>query len=322
VSKVIVDTRGMNYEKYLAKVGFDTSLLLKEPMDFWDEFMNYDATLHGDRAPWGETHATMAFGEGQLSVWGGINGHGKSELVGQVAAWFMCKEKVAIASFEMHPRETLMRMCRQTCSAREPTQELKKAWLDWATHRMYVYDQVDRVTPAAVLGMVHYAYHELGCKHVVIDSLTKCGVGRDNDSQAALVDHLQNAAKKWGCHIHLIAHIRKGESEMDKPGKFDLRGAAEITDLADNVLIVYRNKKKEELLNAGKMYIQGEDGEPMETDKVMPDCILRQVKNRHGGEEADYKLWRNKSGQYCADNKRVINHPELNLITDHLHQDT
>lgn len=319
MEKVLVNTKGMDYEAYLSKVGVDTSFLLKTPEEFYDDFMNYDNTLSGDRSPWGETHATMAFGEGQLSIWGGINGHGKSELVGQVASWFMCKEMVAIASFEMKPAETLIRMCRQTIGGREPTKELKSAWLDWATNRMYVYDQVDRVSPAAVLGMVHYAYHELGVKHVIIDSLTKCGVGRDFEKQAMLCDALQNAAKRWGCHIHLIAHMRKGEDEMTKPGKFDLRGAAEITDLADNVIIVYRNKVKESLLNDGKIHIEI-DGELVETDKAMPDCILRHVKNRHGGEEMDYKLWRNAAGQYCPSNDRKIQHPELDLITTHYHK--
>lgn len=308
----------MDYEAYLRKVGQDTSLLLRTPGEFYDDFMNYDNTLHGDRAPWGETHAALAFGEGQLSIWAGINGHGKSELLGQVMAWQMARSRVCIASFEMHPKETMMRMCKQTCSAPTPTTELKRAWLDFADNQMYIYDQVDRVTPEAVLGMVHYAFHELKCKHIVIDSLTKCGVGRDFEKQAMMADALQNAAKKWGCHIHLVVHTRKGETEYDKPGKFDVRGASEIADLADNVLIVYRNKKKEELIQNGKLEIEI-DGELMSTDKVMPDGMLLHVKNRHGGEELTYRLWRNQAGQYCSNHNRVINHPELDLLTAHYH---
>jgi twinkle protein len=319
VKQVVKTNAPTDYERYLARIGKDNSLLLKTPEDFIDDFLNYDNALLGDRSPWGPTHASMAFGPGQVSIWAGINGHGKSELAGQVMSWLMPTAKVAIASFEMKPAETLIRMCKQTLGATEPTRNLKEAWIDWATNRMYIYDLVDRVTPESVLGMVHYSHHELGCRHIVIDSLTKCGVGRDFEKQALFVDDLQNAAKRWGAHIHLIAHMRKGESETQKPGKFDLRGAAEISDLADNVLIVFRNKIKEEMIQSGKTSIEI-NGEQILTDKALPDTILRHVKNRHGGEELDYKLWRNASGQYCSTPERRITHPEERLITGHFHE--
>jgi twinkle protein len=47
------------------------------------------------------------------------------------------------------------------------------------------------------------------------------------------------------CGVHLVMHSRKKEDEFAPPGKFDAKGTGTITDLADNVMTVWRNKKKE-----------------------------------------------------------------------------
>lgn len=216
-------------------------------------------------------------------------------------SWLMMNHTVCIASMEMKPHETLLRMCRQTCGVAVPSREMKLAWLEWATPRLWIYDRLDTVSVDSVLGMAHYASHELGCQHIVIDSLTKCGIGRGADAldrQVRFVDSLQNCAKRWGCHIHLIAHMRKGEDELKPCGKHDLRGAAELADLSDNVFIVHRNKLKE------KKVEEGDD-----SAQHWPDCLLIHAKNRHFGVERSYPLHRQACGQFTELRGKVMIHP-------------
>jgi twinkle protein len=62
--------------------------------------------------------------------------------------------------------------------------------------------------------------------------------------QKDFVDGLCAIARDTGLHIHLVCHMRKGENEKSAPGKFDVKGAGEIADLADNIVIVWKNLRK------------------------------------------------------------------------------
>ena len=73
--------------------------------------------------PWRKTHKLMQFRPGEVTVWGGANGSGKSLVTGQIALSLCTQgEKVCIASFEMKPLKSLERMGRQwsTFNADEP----------------------------------------------------------------------------------------------------------------------------------------------------------------------------------------------------------
>ena len=64
--------------------------------------------------PWQKTHGLVQFRPGEVTVWGGANGAGKSLITGMVALSLLAQDqKVCIASFEMKPRKTLERMARQ-----------------------------------------------------------------------------------------------------------------------------------------------------------------------------------------------------------------
>ena len=65
------------------------------------------------------------------------------------------------------------------------------------------------------------------------------------NSQKTFVEKLKRVADDTNVHVHLVHHIRKGESEHDRPNKFDLKGSGAIADLADQIFIVWRNKKRE-----------------------------------------------------------------------------
>lgn len=68
----------------------------------------------GAMLPWSSTHDNVRFREGEVTLWAGINGSGKSQVTGNVALGFCAQEeRTCIASFEMVPLRTLGRMQRQ-----------------------------------------------------------------------------------------------------------------------------------------------------------------------------------------------------------------
>lgn len=247
--------------------------------------------MAGPSLPWAKTQEIIRFNPGALSVWAGINGHGKSLLLGQVALWWMGqRQTVVLASLEMKPEETLYRMSRQMLGRNIELGEFETPIQALRDH-LWIYDQNDSVAADRILALVHYAANELGADHIVIDSLTKCGLSRDDyTAQARFVDKLQWAAKRHNVHVHLVCHMRKGSDERGgSPGKFDIRGAAEVTDLADNVLVVYRNKAKE--LAEEKRRGMGFLSDAEKTALQDPDSFLTVEKNREHGHEARFGLW-------------------------------
>ena len=200
---------------------------------------------------------------------------------------------------EMKPAATMERMVKQIAGTSDPSDQITKNFMGWTDDRLWLYDQSDTVSAERILGMIHYAAN-LGIKHVVIDSLMKCGFKGNNDNktsqQVEFVDRLCWAAKTLNIHIHLVHHMRKGEGnrgEYSRPGKHDFRGAGELVDLVDNAFITHRNKNKEDKTRRGDLGYEDEH-----------DQTLECVKSRNGEWEGIFKLWFNKeSQQYTPDSR-------------------
>lgn len=260
--------------------------------DVLEQFRNGVATS-GATLPWPVMDGRMRLRPGEVSIWAGVNGHGKSIATSQVVLHLLSQgEKCCIASFEMHPKRTMYRMTRQALGSQNPTEERIRrfnAWVD--SDLLWLYDQQGTVKADRVITLGRYCAQVLKIQHVIIDSLMKCGIGvEDYNAQKAFVDRLCALARDTGLHVHLVAHSRKGESEYREIGKFDIKGASEITDQVDNVITLWRNKPKEAAAESGDHSRSGE-----------PDAILRVDKQRHGEWEGKLGLWfLGKSMQYAT----------------------
>lgn len=269
--------------------------------------------------PWRKTHSLIAFRPGEVTIWGGANGNGKSLVTGQVALSLIAQDqKVCIASFEMKPSKTLERMGRQfsgfnaddpafagSDQAREELLKVYQQFKEWTDARLWLYDQQGTVTTAQIIAVTRYCAKELGVSHFFIDSLMKCVAGEDDyNGQKKFVDELTAIARDHQIHIHLVHHIRKPSDESHKPSKYDYKGSGAITDQVDNVISVWRNKAKEK---------DREQNKPIkETD---PDALLICDKQRNGEWEGSIGLWFDKpSMQYvgnAGDEPLVLyRHPE------------
>jgi twinkle protein len=262
----------------------------------------YDGNLsrRGLPLPWSKTHGKVSIRPGEVSVWAGINGSGKSLLLNQIIMQAMRNNETAcIASMEMKPHVTMARMTRQACGA-IPREHYTRLFHQWLEGRLWLYDQQGVVDSKRILSVMRYCQQGLmqngkpvRIKHFVIDSLMKCGIDSDDyNRQKRFIDEICAHARDFGVHVHLVAHERKGESSRKIGDKFSIKGASEIADQVDNVFIVWRNKDKEE--NAQVEF-------PDDDLQQQPDCVIRCDKQRHGEWEGKIALWYDKdSQQYVA----------------------
>ena len=199
------------------------------------------------RPLWDKTSDKIAFRPGEVSLFAGINGHGKSMFLSQIEIDLMTQgEKVLSLSFEMLPVRQMQRMARQAYAGDQPPIAFLNAFHAWTNGRLWMYDHNGSIKWQTVMAVMRYAEEKFGITQFVIDSLMKCVKGEtDYDAQKDFVDELCAFAQSRKVHVHLVHHIRKGESEDQIPGKFDAKGAGAITDMVDNVFIVWRNKKAE-----------------------------------------------------------------------------
>lgn len=257
--------------------------------------------VYGDKMPWSKTWEDFRFRPSEVTVWAGQNGHRKSMVLGQVMLWIAREKKVAIASLEMKPTETLWRMCLQAAGSSTggtPTEEFIREFSAFADTSILIYDQLDSVKTEKILGFVHYAAKHLGCDHIVIDSLAKAGISvEDRQGETEFINRLAWAAKHLNCHIHLVAHIRKPQSGMEhKPAtKYEVKGSSTLVDLVDNVIVVHMDKKRDQLKHLPDLTEEQRDYFDSHHDMLL--CIQKQ---RHGAFEGTFAFY---------------NHPSLQMTT-------
>lgn len=233
------------------------------------------------------------FRTGELTVWTGINGHGKSLLLSQVMLGLMAQgERVVIFSGEMTPERQLKRMVKQAAGLDRPTPQYIDAIGQWLTDKLWLFNVVGSATIDRLLEVFLYANKRYGIRHFVIDSLMMTDVPEDGagalTAQKIAMQKMCNFAKRNGCHIHLVAHPRKGKDESQAPGKMDVGGSSKITAGADNVFSVWA---------AGKDESEGI------TDAI--DGKLELTKNRNGDfQHYTLPLWFCKGAQQYATNSR------------------
>ncbi len=197
----------------------------------------------GVSCPWPKAKG-IRFREGELSIWTGINGHGKSQFLGHLALHFMKEGKrLCIASLEMRPERLLYRLIRQGLAEASPSPEKIKAAHLYFDDKLWLFDVTGSAKTERILDVFAYAKKRYEVDIFIIDSLMKCGLSEDDyNSQKLFVEALCDFKNEYNCHVHLIAHPRKDQNENTPPGKMDVKGSGAITDLADNCFSIWRNK--------------------------------------------------------------------------------
>ncbi len=229
----------------------------------------------------------LNFLPGDVTIWAGVNGHGKSLLTGQVISQLMMRdERCFLMSLEMLPRYTFLRMMRQAFGRKVTAKDepLIKQWLQFASTRLVYLDQVGAVSPMETLGLISYVSDIYRCKHIFIDNMMRVVSGEtDYDAQKDFMQALCERALELGTHIHIVHHCRKSEKETDRIGKFSLRGSAAIADQAANIITIQRNLEKERNRQEGRVSLAD--------DAAEGDVIVSLEKNRNGDWQGVQPLW-------------------------------
>jgi twinkle protein len=257
--------------------------------------------------PWLKTHQDFAYRPGEVTLYAGSNGGGKSLITGQIALGLIKqKQKVCIASFEMKPKRSLERMLRQFSgeNIHKPRFADKSSYIqglvgrlkNFSNEHLWFYDQQGTTSAAQVISVARYCAVELGVTHVFIDSLMKCVQGEDDyNGQKSFIDELCALARDHNIHVHLVHHIRKLANEESTPNKHDVKGTGAIADQVDNVFLVWRNKKKEHQASAGGAI-----------DPMTADAMLMCEKQRNGETEEWYSLWFHRDSQQFVETHDAI----------------
>ena len=277
----------------------EVSRHVKSPYDWLIEIVEEYETpkaVPKTQLPWAKTFDSFDFRPGEVTLYAGTNGGGKSLATGQIALGLIKQgQKVCIASFEMKPKRTILRMLRQfgrfnfeelAFDRAGQVGKLAFEFGEWAEGYLWLYDQQGSTSARQVIAMARYCAVKLEIQHIFIDSLMKCVSGEDAyNEQKDFVDQLCALARDHNVHIHLVHHVRKASSEETKPNKMDIKGSGSITDQVDNVFIWWRNKKKEH------------DAQNGNADPSQPDASLMCEKQRNGEAENWYSLWYDKPSQ-------------------------
>jgi twinkle protein len=278
---------------------------LRAAVEFEDEVIaEFDRVDDGMTLPWRKGE-TLLLRDSEVSVWAGVNGHGKSELVGQVVAYqaFRCGVRSCVASFELTAARWLKRMYRQVAGIQNPTKPFLRHISARSRDLLWVFNERGTAKAQRLLDVFRYARKRYGVKLFVIDNFAKLGIAEDDYSeQKKFVDDLTDFANDTGAHVMLVVHMRKGEDENRPAGKMSVKGTGAITDMVDTVLEVWRNKPREEAKRKAAQAAQlGAPSELPEKFRDQPDTMLICHKQRNGECEPKIGLYFNPSAhQFLA----------------------
>ncbi len=254
-------------------------------------------------------YATGGMLAGDLSIWTGKRGEGKSSFLNQVAIEAIDQDiNVCIYSGEV-PAERLKYQINLCAAGREnvlnkpdPTTKRiiyylnneKLTALDgWYGRRIWLYDNETSETDECdnVIDKFTQAFKRYDCRVFICDNLMTMSTGaRASDVmqvQADFVVRLRNFAKKYGVHCHVVVHPRKTANISDSD---EVGGMGTITNIACNVFCLKKLHEAD-----GGYWGTGDDGKPC---IVKYNTELAILKTRQYGDTGEIKL------QYDKDVRR------------------
>lgn len=283
--------------------GFDPEEL-KTPLMMLREiyervFPEKAGTPVGDELPWA---LPFRLRQGEVTVVHGYNAHGKTVLLSFVLVWLAATHgrRSVIASLEMPSSITFQNLLRQTFGRPCPSDEEElREWLQWLSRYFWAYDHVGEVEVGRLLDVWRYAARKYGVQYFVLDSLMKVAglEGEDLEGQKDLLNKLLEFAAKEQVHVFLVCHSKKPDSRHPEnknwPGKYDISGSGNISNLAWNVWCVWRNREKEEQLYRVSRLPDGDATrtEVEEKWRGVEDAMFIVQKQRLAGAEPLRRLW-------------------------------
>ncbi|GHU77848.1 hypothetical protein AGMMS49992_26940 [Clostridia bacterium] len=195
----------------------------------------------------------IGFNKGELSIWSGGNGSGKSTMLAQLALESINRGFcVAMFSGELTDKRMKNWLHLQAAGKQftEPTQydgvyftppEIGVRIDQWAGDKLWLYNNDYGTNARAVITDTLAHMREHATDVVIIDNLMSLDLstmpGDKLEKQSAIVLMVSEIAKRYNVHIHFVCHPRKPTGFLRKT---DISGTADLTNAADNVFMLHR----------------------------------------------------------------------------------
>lgn len=192
---------------------------------------------------------------GQVSVWSGLNGSGKSAFLNQqILEYINQGHKVMLFSGELPDYSIKNILYRLIAGKRYLTlsqngtyyylaSEKIKSVIDvYIGNKLYIYNNKCGTNPNYIIDTIRRAHKELGVDMIILDNLMTMNLSVYNknkyEAQSTFVINIANLCKELGIHIHIIMHPTKATGYLRKN---DISGSADLSNAVDNVFIIHRN---------------------------------------------------------------------------------
>lgn len=249
------------------------------------------------------------FALGELSVWSGGNGSGKSTILNQIAIESIKQDyNTLIFSGELKDSRLMKWINLQVCGKNNLLHNQqydfyypkdKEATMNVTNNKLFIYDNELGNDINKIIFAIYDAVKSKNVKMVILDNLMSMNLsnyGQDKyEVQTKLITELSDMAKRLNIHIHFVCHPRKSTNFLRK---YDISGTADLTNIADNVFIVHRvnNDFKKQFQEMFKK----NDEELLSYDNIVEIC-----KNREQGIQDMF------IGQYFeVETKRFLNYKD------------
>lgn len=211
--------------------------------------------------------AIGGFSSGELSVWTGKRGEGKSTLLGQILLDAVNQNHVVCAySGELPKEQFKLGLLQQAAGYFNVTRRVDQRsgrvlfdvnkevvpYIDkWWNERLFLTDiqRKEAHDEANILKIFEYANRRYGADTFLVDNIMTAELKDESNlgfwrAQSAFTGRLVSFAKRLDVHVHLVAHPRKTEGRRLEAD--DVGGSSDITNRADNVFKVERVPEERE----------------------------------------------------------------------------
>ena len=215
-------------------------------------------------------YCTGGFYGGELSVWTGRRGEGKSTLLGELLVEAVNENRTVCAYSGELPAKQFKRFLLPTIAGPDNLfpcpdprtgrteympSEADLAEIDrWLARCFLLTDlqQKNAHDEDNILALFEYAYRRYGASVFLVDNIMTAQLKSERElghlvAQKEFTQRLSAFAKQHDVHVHMVAHPRKSEGGGRSLTADDVAGAGEITNLADNVFSVERLGERDEI---------------------------------------------------------------------------
>ncbi len=270
-----------------------------------DHFHPKDTSDKGVQMPWDRLAGTLCLDYGATSILAGWNSCGKSTMIGHIITHAAALDvKCCIASLEFRSSRYFSWLTRQCTHKPIPEPDDIRRAMDWMGDYMWAFDSPGEAKIEKILEVFSYAHSRYGTRLFILDNFSKLSLaGTDeNRAQKDAITKITEFALATNTHVLVAAHSRKKFNENEHVGKLDIKGSGALTDLVDTVMLLHRNKKKENALRDPSKMADLELAEQADIHE-QPDAFITCEKNRHGEDEPHLHLWFDKQSHLYTEER-------------------